>query len=245
MSGVNEDIRSEAESLDPDGLTPFRLDLEIVRHNAQLGIDAVTERERELKATFKHYEPAAQKLIAYVEALELATEEVELAKPVPTEAQKLAQPVYEDRNVLMAQLIAWQLTGMVPRIEVERIKAGSGLIDAARDVLAIVKLTEKYPVTKPKLMSTDKELKAMVKRANALLAVARRTGSRDRANDSLARAQALQSRIWKLVVRQHEVLWVHGALLFGRDVDTYVPPLGSRLTVTKKNDEVPSEPTPA
>ncbi len=82
-------------------------------------------------------------------------------------------------------------------------------------------------------MSTPQGLAEMVKRANALLALAKKVGARSRAAEAYHQALEVQSRIWKLVQIQHEELWVHGTQVFGRAVDEFVPPLGSRVFAKK------------
>ena len=71
----------------------------------------------------------------------------------------------------------------------------------------------------PKLISTPQELAELVKRANALLALAIKAGARSHAAEAYHHPLEVQSRIWKLVTKQHELWWVHGAQLFGREVD--------------------------
>ncbi len=239
MSRIKESILQAAMLLNRNELTIYKLDTEFVEINARFGIHSVEQREAQLRERLIDYAPAGPHLLELIDALNEASNEVDLVRPTPSGVPKLSEPVYADRNVLMAQLIAWEITGLVPKAEVDRIKAGQGVIDAARDVLAIVKLTSKYPVTKPKLMSTPQELAEMVKRANALLALAKKVGARSHAAEAYHQALEVQSRIWKLVQRQHEVLWIHGTQVFGREVDEFVPPLGSRVVAKKAAAVVP------
>ncbi len=239
MTHIKESILQAAMSLNRNELTLYKLDTEFVEINAKFGIHSVELREAELVEYLVTYVPAGPFLLELIDALNEASTEVDLVRPMPSGVPKLSEPVYADRNILMAQLIAWEITGLVPKAAVDRIKAGKGIIDAARDVLAIVKLTSKYPVTKPKLMSTPQELGEMVKRANALLSLANKVGARSHAAEAYHQALELESRIWKLVTNQHEVLWKHGAQLFGHAVDEHVPALGSRVLMKKPVPAVP------
>ena len=47
-------------------------------------------------------------------------------------------------------------------------------------------------------------------------------------------------RVWTLLVRQYERVWKDGAFMYGRQVDEFVPPLGSRVVVKHKADPVPA-----
>lgn len=243
MKTALEMIRPEAEALNPDELKTPTVDFELAKGNAARAVAAVERGEAEIKAYAKHYISAAVRLWVLFDAFQAVTRLVDLARPLALGVRKLLDPVYADRDVLMAQLTVWGKVNLVPANEVERIKAGTGPIDAAQDVLSIIELPSRYPVLEGKLLHSAKELDQMVQRAKALLAVVKPTSLR-RTNDGYAEQLDLQARVWTLLVRQYERLWKDGAFLYGREVDEYVPALGSRVVVKHRADPVVPGPTP-
>ena len=162
------------------------------------------------------------------------------AKPFSAGVAKLAEPVFVDRAVLLGQLETWGKVKAVPMNEVQLIKQGTGVIDAAQDVLAIIVLSRQFP--KAKLMKSEEELAAMVTRATALHSVVK-PSDQPRERRALDDAMKMQSRVWTLLCQQYEEVWRYGALLYGRDVDAYVPSLGFRLA--KRRGSKSTSPVPA
>ena len=235
-----EAVRKAAEALSADQLKPFTLKLSWVKGNALKGVASLEKREGELRQRFKKYVSPSPRLLVLIDALVEVTAVVARAKPYAAGIAKLAEPVFSDRAVLMGQLETWGMINAVPMNEVQLIKRGSGVIDAAQDVLAIIVLSRQFP--KAKLMNSEAELKAMVERATALLAVAKPI-DQPRERGALDDAMEVQSRVWTLLCQQYEEVWRYGALLYGRDVDAYVPSLGFRLA--KRRGSKSTSPVPA
>ena len=97
-------------------------------------------------------------------------------------------------------------------------------------------LEGQYPLTKSKLVIGRHKLEDMVQRAKKLLRVVRPSALR-RVSVQLDEAMNTQSRVWTLLLRQYDVVWAYGALVYGRRVEEYVPPLGSRVVVIKRKEE--------
>jgi len=120
-------------------------------------------------------------------------------------------------------------------LDVEAIDRREQIHDAIRlgNALAFVVIVLSRQFPRAKLMNSEAELAAMVERATAVLAVTKPSDvPRERA--ALDAAMDAQSRVWALVSRQHEEVWRYAALLYGRQVDELVPPLGSRLTPKRR-----------
>ena len=243
MESVYDEVRPDAQSLKPAELKEFSSDLELVLYNANLGITAVEKHAPQLKLITKGYDWAGPKLRLYLKALVETTTEVERARLPVSGARELTAEVFADRDLLMANLTLWGKVGIVPTAEVERIYAGKGPFDAARDVLDIAELSQRVPEAKRRLMLGEASLDAMVDRANRLLAKLRPAGARERSNDALTEALEAQSRVWTLVLTKHEELWADGARIFKKDVDAHVPPLLSRSN--KRSPDPVTEPEPA
>ena len=241
-------IRKELAALSPAELKVFVWSFGVVKQNALIGIDAVAPHQAKLKRLFSHYTPAAPKLLVLLDALAEANQAVARARPSSKGVQALASPVYVDREGLMAQLTVWGLTGLVPMNEVERIRQGTGKIDAAEDVLAVANLVERDPAVKNAFVGSPQSLTQKVARAKALLAVLKPSGTAERPNHALEHALDDEARVWALVQRQHEALWQEAACLFGRKADEKVPSLVSRTVrrlAASTAEPVSPEPAPA
>ena len=149
--------------------------------------------------------------------------------------------IWEDRAALMPQAELWARNGLVDEAEIERIRAGAGPIDAAKDVIAIAAIANASPEIRAKMFGAE-QLAERVARAHAYLSIATPSGTAELPNLALSKAIDLQSRLWTLVLAQHAELWRHGANVFGSEVDEHVPALNSRV-VTKHTD-APVDPTP-
>lgn len=141
----------------------------------------------------------------------------------------------------MPQAELWATNGLVDEGEIERIRAGVGPIDAAKDVIAIAAIVNASPAIKAKMFGAD-ELAKRVARAHAYLALATPSRTAELPNLPLAKAVDHQARLWTLVLAQHAELWRHGANIFNREVDEHVPTLNSR--VVTKHPDAPVEPAP-
>jgi hypothetical protein len=133
-------------------------------------------------------------------------------------------------------------TGLVDPKDVERIRSGGGPIDAAKDIIAIAALVERDLAVNSALIGAHL-LDERVERAKTYLAMATPNGTTEMPNRAMRHALEVQSRVWTLVVRQHDQLWLHGAAIYLRDVDAQVPLLGSRHT-SKRTEPAVETPAP-
>lgn len=104
-----------------------------------------TPHHATLKALFKKYEPAGARLMFLIDALAEATHIIDAARPKTKGNQQLVSQIWKDRESLMPQLDSWRANGVVDAKEVERIHAGTGSMDAARDVLAVAAIVKRLP----------------------------------------------------------------------------------------------------
>ncbi len=244
MKSAYDEVRPDALSLKPAELKEFSSDLELVLYNANLGITAVEKHAPQLKLVTKGYAWAGTKLRRYLKALVETTTEVDRARLPVSGVRELTGEVFGDRDLLMANLTLWGKVGIVPTAEVERIYAGKGPFDAARDVLDIAELCHRVPEARRRLMLGAASIDAMVDRANRLLAMLKPAGARERSNDALTAALDDQSRVWTLVLMAHEDLWAEGARIFKKDVDEHVPSLLSRTNKRSPDPVIEPEPAP-
>ncbi len=124
--------------------------------------------------------------------------------------------------------------GLVQKERVRAIRSGKGKIDVARDCVDIAglfkesetKLAGKHPFTTEQLdelAKTGTWLVQTLKPGNAKKTKAPRSAE-----------AALRDRFWKLVEDRYDTLRTIGVTLFGiKHVDDYVPPLFSRVSISK------------
>ncbi len=241
MSSKN--LVKDLAALSPADLKIFVWSFGVVKQNALIGIDVVEPHHRALKRILVDYRPAAPKLLSLLDALADANRRVSHARPSSKGVQALVTPVYADREQLMAQLTVWGMAGLVPMNIVDRIREGTGKIDAAEDVLAIAALVEQYPSVKGAFVGSMASLDEKVERARNALALLKPTGTAARPNLELDQALDHESRVWVLVQRQHEVLWQDAVRIFGRAVDEHVPSLVSRSFKRRAVTPEPIAPT--
>ncbi len=232
-----EHFRSEAEALRPDELQPIGFDLATFSRALGAGIAAI-----------ERIEPCvgAPRLRLLCEALNEATNRVAAARPKMGATRELITEVYADRKVLMAMLLSWVNAGLVPRAELRQRSEGPGPVDAADDVVSIVCMLRSHPATVGRLLLQSAELDVMVGRAEALVDLL--MPSNGALQLRLERARDLQTRLWTLLLAEHELLRHQGARLFGNRVDEWVPPLRSRVQRKRTAYGAPhesSDPAPA
>jgi hypothetical protein len=110
-------------------------------------------------------------------------------------------------------------------------------------LLAIAAVVKRVPTLKSKQLGAEL-LDERVARAKSYLAIATPDGTAELPNRPFQEALELQSRVWTMVVAQHEQLWLHGAAIYLREVDAHVPALGSRTVTKKAAPEAPVAPEP-
>jgi len=234
MTRAIDSVTRQAEALRADEVKEVKVEISLAVHNAEFGIRALEPHEATLRATFRKYVSTLAPLRALITALREATEDVQSARVTQVRAREVISQVFADRQILLAQMTAWSLMGLVPRHEIERMKTTRGPIAAARDVLAMIALFTDTPQKRWRNQVNQVALAQMTANAQTTLAVATPTGRRRRPNIVLVKALDTQARVWTLFVRQHDLLWQDAVRIFGRQVDDHVPRVGSRVLPKRK-----------
>ncbi len=243
MQAIFNAVFVQAAALSSGNLKAFVFALDVVRQNARIGIAAIEPHHETLKRLFKKYVPAEPRLTVLLDALQEATERLDEARPKSKINLQLVAQIWKDRESLMPQLEAWGVNGIIDPKDVERIRAGSGSMDAAQDVIAIASIVNRKPKLKSKMFGAEL-LDERVERAKAYLAIATPEGTSEVPNRALQEARDLQTRVWTLVAAQYDQLWLHGAAIYLRDVDEHVPLLGSRVVTKRGAPDAPPVPEP-
>ena len=238
MSTNDNAIVVEAANLPLAMRKPLKADVALVRYNAKLAIAAIAPHFPLLRTKLKRVDDHGPQLLALIDALQVANNEVLRTRPTAAGVRKLAQPVYAARELLMNQLTSWGAANLIDSNEVRRIKEGRGSIDAAQDVIDIADIVKKHPNIKDKLLCSQAELDVMVEQAHALIAAVRPVESHRRSSEARKQAISMQSAIWTLVLRQYELLWQQGAMIFGMAVGDALPVLGARVYHSSKQPVV-------
>ncbi|MFO0610486.1 MAG: hypothetical protein U0324_45415 [Polyangiales bacterium] len=136
-----------------------------------------------------------------------------------------------------------QLEGTPPLAEVEAIEAGNGVIDMARDGIAIACLVREHGAALAgKHPLTEARLTAMEALGEWILRNVSPDGARA-APAVASEAEALRDRFWTEIVRRHKHARAAGFKVYGEDFGRRVPALQARATSGRKAaaDEEPDE----
>ncbi|MFO0762009.1 MAG: hypothetical protein U0359_36550 [Byssovorax sp.] len=215
-----------AEALGAEGLSPFRLDPELVRENVARGLAAV---ETALgKKKLPGVDRGALRELPTI-ALALAHAAGKVARPaLPADVEKRLAQMRPMREAALRQLEVFALLDLIPAHVPAAIRKGSGPLDAAQDAVAIPSVFQdneelighRHPFTSAMLKKLGEDGSFLVERL-APLEEAREAA--DQSPEALA-----QDQLWALLRARHEALRVAGALLFGLSaLDAQVPPLGA------------------
>jgi hypothetical protein len=217
----------------------------LAKTNIQRGVGAVLAQAKELEGRFSKEEIervrslpdlalAVTFAVAQIGAIEQGSDG-SLAKKM-TRARHL-------RRVLLKGAEACAESGDIPAKEVQSISAGRGQIDTAQDCVQLAALYRKH---REKLAGKTPATPEMLAEAAALgselvgLLQTSTTRKKSKANPSLDEALDHRDRLWTLLEEGYELAWKMGALLWGRRVEEYVPPMLSRIA--KPSSRSPSPP---
>jgi hypothetical protein len=218
----------------------FRLDPVVAQQNVDDGVATLravgdARIRRELPTFDLKSIDRAEKLARAVAFAARRAEQTtgEKSGPLIAEVTKL-------RAKLLTAAVAFAAQGLIPQDKVDKIREGTGPIDAAQDCVDLAALFKKHAA---KLEGKSPVAPADITRAAALgaelLGKLRPKGSR-RAVRSKEQQAASRDRdaLGTLLAVTYDPLRRAGKWLFGADSDD-VPPLGSR-TVTRKKKVTPA-----
>lgn len=205
----------------------------LAKTNVQRGVSAVLDRSKELETRFSPEEiERVRSLPDLALAVTFAAAQVGTIERGSDGSfgEKMARARHL-RRVLLKSAEACAESGDLPAKEVQAISVGRGQIDTAQDCVQLAALYRKY---KGQLAGKTPVTLEMVMEAAALgselvgLLQTSSTRKKARANPSLEEALDLRDRLWTLLEDGYEWAWKMGALLWGRRVEQYVPPMLSR-----------------
>ena len=158
--------------------------------------------------------------------------------PQATELAKLGPRGAQLRRRILATAVALAETGLLPDHEVSAIRAGSGKIDNATDLVRLAALFRQYAkqITN-KHSITDVEIKEAAELGTRMLEILKPQGTAKSTavSPELAAKLDVRDRFFTLLVRRYsDHLWRAGAWLFRAEIDKFVPPLMSRRPARTK-----------
>ena len=226
-------LAREALALDAASVSVLRSQLDIARHNAALGAKAVLDN-RELIVTLvkKPNFAEVERMVSLVDATIGASRNAKTTEAQASTFEADLEQLYPVRKKLLSGAEAAEASGLVPAKEVEAIRVGRGKLDAADDLISLAslftkhakKLEGKTAITLDDLQQAKAlglRLKARLKPDAVKSKKAKDAGQVDAAD--------LLDRLYTMVLNAHEVTWKLGAMVWGKDVDKHVPPLGTRI----------------
>ena len=202
----------------------MRADPQLALHNVTVGVGNVLAEEGRLA---KLPETNAKELASLRQvALAVIFASTQLARP----GANSALPGKVSRGaVLRAFLLqtaeALALGGLLPQAEVDKIRAGYGRLDAARDLVALAAIFGKHAAKlKGKHSISAAQLKEAADLGTELLTLLK-PGRAKTTTAGTTIGAAERDRLWTLLVQGHDRLWRAGAYLFGHAVAAKVPAL--------------------
>jgi len=234
-------FRDEARAI-PDGeVVVCRANVSVAYHNVKRGVDAVSHH-RDVIARLpgidaKRILELSELSLAVVYAAAIAARVGEVST---NDYRNYLSRVNAARRGLLHSLEACSAFGLVPKEEIAPIRKGTGPLDAAGDVVALVALFRKYedvlanktPVT-PAFLQEASEVSTTLLRS--LKPRGTPVGKTPRSPEQMADDR---DRLWTLLVRGHRDLRRVAAFLFGDDAEEKVPLLQSRLRSAPKKHDV-------
>ena len=226
-------LAREALTLSDASIDQVRLPLEIVRHNAAIGSKAILDNREVIQALVKKPNFAeVERLVSLVDATIGASRNAKTIEAEATTFEADLKQLFPLRKVLLSGAEAAEAAGLVPTKEVEAIRVGRGKLDAADDLIALASLFTKHakklkgktaitPANLQNAKALGLRLKAKLKPDAVKSKKVRDAGQVDAAD--------LRDRLYTMVLNAHEVAWKLGAMVWGKDVDKHVPPLGTRI----------------
>ena len=235
-----------ASDLPASALVPFRsVDPALARHNAQLGVDAVTP----LRVRIAHELPAVSfaniaSLPELALAVQYAARQAESAPSANDIASNLSA-AHALRGTLLTIADGLARTGLLPAQDIAKIKKGRGALDAAADCVELSELFGKY---EKKISGKHAATAQMLKSANEVGSYLLSTLKSSRAKEKKAvNGPALEARdrLWSLLVQRHKDLRRVGYYLWDDTFGEHVPALlAHKRTVKEAAKPAAKKPAP-
>jgi hypothetical protein len=224
--------RAEAEAL-PDDRLPAAVtaDLDIAYHNARLGTEAVlAEHQRIARELPRVSLQRLRALPSLVRAAMFAASQVDAPRAATrNEIDTRHAALQAVRMPLLLQIQVFKAKGLVDAAVVDRLAAGRGMLDHARDGITLEHLfTENRARWAGKHPFTDDEITAMGRHGHWLLEHVQPRGAIER-NEHFNEYKRFLRAFWALAVDVHKQLRAVAMVLWGEnELDARVPKLQIR-----------------
>jgi hypothetical protein len=233
-----------AQALPKDQLVPFRLDPQLALFNVRAGVASLLPSFAQLKTALPllNFE-LLKDLPALCQALIVASTQVMGPQRSDGEVSALLAEARTLRSLLLSVAAALVLGGHLPGQAVDKIRAGSGFIDLARDCVELAALYRKHPdcLQQQKLVDAT-QLDRAAEIGAELLDRLKPSGSRSTPARSDGDAVEARDRLASLLVACHRDLRRAGYWLWADQVDAHVPYLQARKVVRGKPKPAPASP---
>lgn len=233
-----------ARKLSATEIIPMRADPQLALHNLQVGVANVLAEAHKVAALpdtdARHLSSLPRLALGVIFA---STQLV--PRTATTGLRQQLSRGNELRALLLKTADALVAARLLPTADVDKIRAGHGKLDAARDLVALSALYGKHAAAvRGKHAVSAAQLKEAADVGTELLKVLK-PGRATRKASAPAVGTEERDRLWTLLVHGHDHLWRAGAYMFGRDVDAKVPALQANRGGRPKKTVSPPAPPPA
>lgn len=221
-----EHICAEALALPEDGIEPFKATPAVVCRNARTAIEALTPYRARLESQMNSEDWArAFNAAEIAEALFVAAGRRKAPSRASAEIRRVQKELQTLRTPALRIARGLAELGYLPIEEVERIEAGSGLIDMAGDGVALAHLFRTNAAVITGLHPfTEDRLARMEVLGTWILRNVRPKGVRSPAPKN-TRERALCDRLWTLLSRAYTSLLRGAFHLWGKGYSEHIPSL--------------------
>lgn len=233
-----------AMALPKDEVVPYRLDPQLALYNVKFGLASLEGSWAQLKKALPllNFE-LLEDLPALCQAVIAASTQVVGPERSDGEVSALMAEARTLRSLLLSTASALALPGHLPAAAVDKIRAGVGFIDMARDCIELALLYKKHPasLTQQQLVSMT-ELDRAAEVGAELLERLKPMGSHKTPAPGESTATVERNRLASLLVACHRDLRRAGYWLWADQVDAHVPYLQARKVVRGKPKPAPATP---
>jgi hypothetical protein len=219
-------------ALAEDAILDFRADPQLAYHNLTRGVRNVLAERRRIVSELPMVDLAALgELPQLGQGVIFAALRADVPPRSTGEIGELLKVAYPLRRKLLRAALLLAEDDLIPQGALRKIKKGQGPLNAAHDCVQLAALFERHAArVAGKSSVTEEEVRRAGAVGSRLGTLIRPRGASRRKRRPAEFVQAVEdrNRLWTLLVERHETLWKVGAWLWGRQVDTYVPPLQSR-----------------
>ncbi|HVG58185.1 MAG TPA: hypothetical protein VNA24_06495 [Hyalangium sp.] len=232
---------SAARAIDSGLVEECRADVALAYHSAKRGLESLLSQDVPLSRLPDIKMDELRTLPELAQGVVFAVlqwhHQLEAASfgPLFEQAQRLRRKLLKSADALAE-------TGLLPEADAEAVRHLSrhDVIGTCMAFSELLRRNEARVVGRSPLTVADlDEVDQTITQLRALLSP--REGARGEPSlPSLVEAAQIRDRFWTLLKQRHDLLWRCGAWLYGREVDSRVPPLQAEYTLLPKPKPVPS-----